>query len=89
MENELSFLINLGLGEISRKFVEKNAAHLLKVVLVFLIQPVSFVLLIFIAARLVMKGLTLNSIFLHVSTRSSLYAEACKFLEVSVKEQGI
>ena len=69
--------------------MKKNAADLFKVVLVVLIQPVSFVLLIFLAARLIMKGLTLSSIFLHVSTRSSLYAEASKFLEVSVKEQGI
>lgn len=67
MENELSFLINLGLGEISRKFVEKKCCSLVKGG----------------------SGFLLNSIFLHVSTRSSLYAEACKFLEVSVKEQGI
>lgn len=83
------FLNNLRFRGISRKFVEKNAADLFKVVQGFLIQPVSFVLLIFLAARFIMKGLTLNSIFLHVSTRSSLYAETCKFLEVSVKEQGI
>ena len=68
-------LNKLKLRELSRRFVEKIAAGFLKVVLIFLIQPVSFVLLISLAARVIMKGIPWNRISLHVSTRSSFYAE--------------
>ena len=50
-------LNKLKLRELSRKFIEKIAAGFLKVVLIFLIQPVSFVLLISLAARVIMKGI--------------------------------